>query len=187
MMEYHLKEQWMKPHKKTNVYIALFTTAHARLILFDVLDTLKEKVMYLDTDSCIYIDDKSQECKKIETMLGKNLGELTDETFPYHIIEFVSPGPKDYSYKLNNHKVTGKFKGIMTNISSDQITMSKKINLVKNNEEPYVLVEYSKINTNKEHTLQTKQEIKMYDFEFNKRIPVYLENGNVISHPFGTC
>ena len=65
MMEYNLKEQWTKPHKKTNLYIALFTTAHARLMLFDILDTLNEKVMYGDTDSCVYIDDKSQNVRKL--------------------------------------------------------------------------------------------------------------------------
>lgn len=39
---------------KTNVFIAAFTTSHARLKLYGALDTLKERVLYYDTDSVIY-------------------------------------------------------------------------------------------------------------------------------------
>lgn len=39
---------------KTNVFIAIFTTAHARLNLFEALETLQERVLYYDTDSVIY-------------------------------------------------------------------------------------------------------------------------------------
>ena len=39
---------------KTNVFIAMFTTAHARLKLYEALDTKQERVLYYDTDSVIY-------------------------------------------------------------------------------------------------------------------------------------
>ena len=39
---------------KTNVFIAIFTTANARLKLFEALETLQERVLYYDTDSVIY-------------------------------------------------------------------------------------------------------------------------------------
>ncbi|CAH3046080.1 unnamed protein product, partial [Porites lobata] len=39
---------------KINIFIAAFTTCHARLKLYDGLDTLKEQVLYYDTDSIIY-------------------------------------------------------------------------------------------------------------------------------------
>lgn len=39
---------------KTNVFIAIFTTAHVRLNLFEALETLQERVLYYDTDSVIY-------------------------------------------------------------------------------------------------------------------------------------
>ena len=39
---------------KTNVFVAVFTTAHARLKLYEALETLQERVLYYDTDSwCI--------------------------------------------------------------------------------------------------------------------------------------
>jgi len=185
MLEYHTKEQWIKPHRKTNIYIALYTTTHARLMLYEILDILGERVMMMDTDSCIYIDDSSEDCQKIKNMVGNNLGQLTDETAPHYIEEFVSPGPKDYSLLLSNGIIKGKFKGFITNSSSDEITMNKKIKLVTNPNEPYELVKSTKFLLNKKHEIYTKEEIKMYDFEFNKRIPLYLENGNVASIPFG--
>ena len=39
---------------KINIFIAAYTTCHARLKLYDGLDTLKERVLYYDTDSIIY-------------------------------------------------------------------------------------------------------------------------------------
>ncbi|CAH3188794.1 unnamed protein product, partial [Porites lobata] len=39
---------------KTNIFVAAFTTCHARLKLYESLDTLQEQVLYYDTDSVIY-------------------------------------------------------------------------------------------------------------------------------------
>ena len=36
------------------VFIAAFTTAQARLKLYGALDQLKERVLYMDTDSIVY-------------------------------------------------------------------------------------------------------------------------------------
>ncbi|CAC5390108.1 unnamed protein product [Mytilus coruscus] len=47
--------------------------AHARLKLYELLDILQERVLYMDTDSCIYNDDGSEACKKIESMMGNKL------------------------------------------------------------------------------------------------------------------
>ena len=39
---------------KTNIFVAAFTTCHARLKLYESLDTLQEQVFFYDTDSVIY-------------------------------------------------------------------------------------------------------------------------------------
>ena len=52
-MNYNLKDQFVENAVNTNVYIACFTTSHARLMLYDKLDYLNEKVLYFDTDSII--------------------------------------------------------------------------------------------------------------------------------------
>ncbi|CAC5365111.1 unnamed protein product [Mytilus coruscus] len=105
LTEYKEKEEYSKPNPSVNVYIALFTTAHARLKLYELLDILQERVLYMDTDSCIYNDDGSEACKKVENMMGSKLGDLTDEIVSKHnanhIKQFISAGPKDYSMKLD--------------------------------------------------------------------------------------
>lgn len=70
------KEGACTPTTKGNIFIALFTTAIARLKLYDALDQLKERVLYYDTDSVIYTTQKGQPLLP----LGKFLGEFTDET-----------------------------------------------------------------------------------------------------------
>ncbi|CAC5368455.1 unnamed protein product [Mytilus coruscus] len=71
LTEYKEKEEYSKPNPSVNVYIALFTTAHARLKLYELLDILQERVLYMDTDSCIYNDDGSEACKKSRKYDGK--------------------------------------------------------------------------------------------------------------------
>lgn len=60
---------------KTNILIAVFTTAHAHLKLHEALETLQECVLYYDTDSVVYRWRPSQ----AESPLGVFLGEFTDE------------------------------------------------------------------------------------------------------------
>ena len=64
LMEYKTKKEYQKPNKNTNIYIAIFTTANAGLKLYSYLEILQRRVMYMDTDSVVYIDDGSEECKK---------------------------------------------------------------------------------------------------------------------------
>ena len=59
-MTYNFKDHFVDNSNNTNIYIACFTTSHARLMLYDKLDYLQEKVLYFDTDSIIYIDDGSK-------------------------------------------------------------------------------------------------------------------------------
>lgn len=98
--------------RNTNVYVACFTTCHARLRLYDVLSKLGRRVLYYDTDSVIYIQSIHDECS---IRLGAYLGDLTDELCSdgtRYITEFVSTGPKSYSYRDNDNNVKCKFKGV---------------------------------------------------------------------------
>ena len=92
-MTYNFKDQFVDNSKNTNIYIACFTTSHARLMLYNKLDYLNEKVLYFDTDSIIYADDNT---KNIET--GDMLGDMTDELSGKGISSFISTGPKSYSF-----------------------------------------------------------------------------------------
>ena len=41
--------------RDVNVIVGAVTTAHARLMLYDLLDKLQERVLYCDTDSIIFV------------------------------------------------------------------------------------------------------------------------------------
>ncbi|CAC5402760.1 unnamed protein product [Mytilus coruscus] len=103
---------------KTNIFIAIFTTMWARLKLYEVLDMLDERVLYKDTDSCIYVSKKG----KPEPPLGNYLGELTSEipADEGYIVEFVSGGPKNYAYRTLKSE-TCKVKGFTLNFTNSNI------------------------------------------------------------------
>ena len=89
-MTYDLKNQFVDNSNDTNIFIAAFTTSHARLKLYDVLDTLGEQVLGFDTDSVWYVQRPGG--KTIET--GDMLGELTDELGGDKIVEWCGTGAK---------------------------------------------------------------------------------------------
>ncbi|CAG2200579.1 unnamed protein product [Mytilus edulis] len=190
LTEYKNKEEYSKPNPSVNVYIALFTTAHARLKLYELLDILQERVLYMDTDSCIYNDDGSEACKKIESMMGNKLGDLTDEIVSKHnanhIKQFISAGPKDYSMKLDTEKLVSCCKGFRLNAEvEEKITLDKKIKIVTDENEKYETVKYDNIKIGKDNQLKTVKQVKAYDYMFDKRM-VYCENENLIrSFPYG--
>ncbi|XP_031554530.1 uncharacterized protein LOC116291500 [Actinia tenebrosa] len=66
-------EDFIPPNAKTNVVLAAFTTAHARLKLYSVLEGLEERVLYFDTDSIIYLSREGE----WEPDTGDYLGQLT--------------------------------------------------------------------------------------------------------------
>ena len=115
-MTYNFKDQFVDNSKNTNIYIACFTTSHARLMLYNKLDYLKEKVLYFDTDSIIYADDGT---KHIET--GDMLGDMTDELSGKGITKFVSTGPESYSFKYGDNEEKSAIKGFTLNHENSSI------------------------------------------------------------------
>ena len=93
---------------KTNVFVAAFTTCHARLKLYKYLHAMQERVLYFDTDSVIY----SQKEGESQLPIGDFLGDLTNEVDPGdHIVDFTSGGPKNYGYRTSNGKIECKVRG----------------------------------------------------------------------------
>ena len=84
-------------NNKVNIVIAAFTTAYARLKLYDLLDLLQERILYYDTDSVVFVHEPD----KPEPSLGDYLGDLTDELDGDYITTFISGGPKNYAYVTN--------------------------------------------------------------------------------------
>ena len=101
---------------KINVFIAAFTTAQARLKLYEALDTLKERVLYMDTDSIIYRTKEGQDMLPT----GRFLGQFTKETPGDTIVEFVTRGPKNYGYLTKKGKTECKVRGFSLNYETKQ-------------------------------------------------------------------
>jgi hypothetical protein len=113
--------------KHTNEVVGAYVTAGARLKLYTHLEALNRDVLYMDTDSVIFISrDGENDCG---VRCGDNLGDLTDEIADHghgaYICEFVSGGPKNYAYKIRltdgTFKTVCKVRGITLNYSASQI------------------------------------------------------------------
>jgi len=187
LMEYRTKEEYKKPNKSTNIYIAVFTTTWARLKLHSLLEVLEERVMYMDTDSVMYIDDESEACQKVKELLGSNLGELTDELKGKHMTEWVSGQPKDYGYELNDGSIKVKNKGIICNAQSEEkITFEKKIEMVLFNDTKAEKLDYTRFILKKEdNKIRVKKQFKVYDFEFDKRMYERISGDSIDTKPYG--
>jgi hypothetical protein len=86
--------------RHTNEVIGAFVTAVARIHLYKYPDRLKEKALYCDTDSVIFIQPDDQPAV-VET--GDCLGAMTSELKPgIHIEEFFSGGPNNFAYRTVN-------------------------------------------------------------------------------------
>ena len=105
-MTFDLKDQFVDNSSCVNVFVAAFTTSHARLMLYDVLDILGEQVLGFDTDSAWFVDRPGGNL--VET--GDMLGELTDELGGDKIVEWCGSRPKSYSYLTAKGKMTFKLK-----------------------------------------------------------------------------
>ena len=80
-------------------------------MLYYKLHHLHDKVLHIYIfDSIIYIDDDS---KNIETR--NMLGEMTDELSGKAITQFVSTGPKSYSFKYGDNQQKSAIKDFTFN------------------------------------------------------------------------
>ena len=176
MVEVHYKEkdEFAEQNDKVNIVIAAFTTAYARLKLYDLLDLLQERVLYYDTDSVIYVHEPG----KPDPPLGDYLGDLTDELDAGdYITTFISGGPKNYAYITNNGKSETKIRGITLDYAA-----TKKLNLdvmrhlvhshvnCHTEEKVTVDIPFKITRDKKEKNIVTKKMKKDYRVVYNKRV-----------------
>lgn len=167
---------------KTNIFIAVFTTMWARLKLYSVLDQLDHRVLYYDTDSCIYLSRPGEP----EPPLGNYLGELTSEipAKDGHIVEFICGGPKNYAYRTLASE-TCKVKGFTLNFTNSHIVNFEAIkDLLYNDDRNQfkTLTNPSKIKRlPQKRKIYSQVENKNYRISYNKR--VVLSNFDTV--PYG--
>ena len=96
---YKRREDCVPMANNTNPVLASFVTAYGRLRLYACMEKLGGRLAYGDTDSVLYTVTPSRGEQELPT--GPYLGDLTNEVpVGCHIAEFVSSGPKVYSYKV---------------------------------------------------------------------------------------
>ena len=181
------KEGACAPNVKGNIFIALFTTAIARLKLYEALDELKERVLYYDTDSVIYKSKPEDETLP----LGKFLGDFTDETGGDTIEEFGSAGPKSYSYKTSGGKTECKSKGLKnTHVVREVLNceaMLKHIQLeLKDPEERKRQLKTTIFNhfvrNSKVKSIYLEDMVKIFQVNWDKRV---VEKTTGVTYPYG--
>ena len=172
-IQYEYTDNFIQPNAKTNVVIAAFTTAYARLKLYDVLDMLQERVLYYDTDSVIFVSKPGDP----EPPVGPYLGDLTDELKGDHITTFISGGPKNYCYRTNTNKVETKIRGITLNCTARQKVNFDVIRelvhlhaVCKVNDKVTVDIPYKITRNAKDKNIETKRMKKDYRIVYDKRL-----------------
>ncbi|XP_054276436.1 uncharacterized protein LOC128995442 [Macrosteles quadrilineatus] len=161
--------------RTVNVVMAAFTTAHARLKLYEHLDALGDQVLYWDTDSIIYYYHEG--LYRVPT--GDYLGEMTDELVEYgpgsYITEFVSGGPKTYAYLVwstNQQKFIPvcKIKGLTLNIKTSKILNFGKLKeMVLSEASKIVEIDEHRIRRTKYRDIVTTDEVKQFKVTGPKR------------------
>ena len=183
-LDWAYNHNFVEASSRTNVVIAAYTTAQARLKLFSYLKPLGKRVCYCDTDSIIFTTSAGL----WEPELGDYLGDLTDETPGNRILQFVTGGPKNYAFTLEKPNKKGqtsicKVRGITLNYKNMlDINFGTVAHMVKENREKGCIqvVDNNKIcRTN--GVLVTRTEAKDYRIVFDKRVI----KDNYITYPYG--
>ena len=164
--------------RKTNIFIAAFTTTWARLRLYDVLDTMERSlprsILYYDTDSFIGVVSKNSSVMS-ELPVGNFLGDLTNEipSEDGHIEEFVSGGPKNYAFRTTSMKEVCKVRGFSLNFHNSKMInfdVIKEMVVSKNYDASLTTYNPCKISRlARKRKLYNREERKKYRIVYTKR------------------
>jgi len=170
MLQYVAAENHVEGSANTNVVLAAFVTAQARLKLYSYLDQLGDRALYADTDSCLYSHTPGQS----KLPLGDWLGCLTDEVPGDTIVEGVFSGAKNYGLNMASGASTCKIRGFTLNFRTarkvnfdsmrDTMLSEERFERRVHTVEPNALV---KRGTGSK--IYTKEKPKCYRFVFDKR------------------
>ena len=165
-VNYKYKDYYVENNHNTNIFVAVYTTANARLRLYEQLSKLDKNVLYCDTDSIIYVDNGQN---TVNT--GDCLGEWTDELGGGYITKFLTTGPKSYHYKTDGGKECTKIKGFRLHYKNamkiNGEAMEKLIDKEIENVETVNMAITRDVHTKQ---LVTTEEKKTYSFDFDKRV-----------------
>ena len=193
-VEYKNTEDFECQSFNTNVTIAAFCTSWARLKLWSVMQKLGKRVLYHDTDSIIFSVKDGEYVPPLGTYLGQLTDELTCKELSckkqgcsgHWIEEFVSCGPKNYSFRVNTGEIIGKVRGFSLNYKSSLIlnfeSMKEALVAWKRNEKKELV-------TVKTELVRDKYKPKVFNRFISKHYGVVYDKRKVLpdftSIPFG--
>ena len=180
------KDEFVDSLPNTSVILAAYTTAQARLVLYELLEKLEDRVVYFDTDSVIYIHREDS----WNPPLGDYLGQLKDETKGIPITSFVSGGAKSYAYKLADGSSVCKIKGftlnhrnsITLNFDSmkELVTTPGEAHKPKHTKQSYEIEDPHKI-IRQNGKIMSRAQNKLYRLVYDKR----MLTTSLKTYPFG--
>lgn len=97
-LSWRLRDEDYEVTGNTNVVIAAYVTAQARLELYRYLEMLGERVLYYDSDSVIFVTREGDSNPPSGNALGEMTDEMAEKGQGTYITSFLSGGPKFYSY-----------------------------------------------------------------------------------------
>ena len=153
-------ESLVEPHTCSNVVVASFVKAQAGLKLYEVLEKLKERVLYFDTDSIMY----EHKPELWNPTIGDRLGEWTDEKPNGRIVKFVGMGPKNYDYEYVDkgvqRKSTCKVKGLTLDYNTSQlIHFHQMLEWIKSESRTFQITEdFNRIRKHKDRRVTTEKQ-----------------------------
>ena len=187
-VHYQYEKEDIPVSPNLNIFVACFTTCHARIKLYETLQSLGERVLYYDTDSIIYWTDESQ----TNPDLGPYLGDFTSELDKKdHIVEFVSGGPKNYGYTTKKGKVECKVRGFRLNSEGETRlnydAMKKNVldelnNPLLNPRQTQIINSPQIVRDPKTYHLYTEPSSKFYQLVYNKRV---IDPHTFKTYPYG--
>lgn len=179
-MRWRYTKDFIQCSDKTNVVVAAYTTAQARLKLYEYLEQLGKRVLYCDTDSIVFTTKGDEP----EPSTGDYLGDLTNEEPDHVITGFVTGGPKNYAYIRDNSTTVCKVRGITLNYKN---ALAINYHVVKNMvtgaklEDVVVNDGFQIVRNRNTSELLTTQRSKTYKLVFDKRVLA----DNYMSFPYG--
>ena len=173
LVNYEDGDAFAESHHTHNPIVAAYVTANARLKLYSVLEPLDTRVLYFDTDSCMYVHHPD---KWNPPIINSRLGAWTDEHPDATILRFVSGGPKNYAYELegdNGLETKCKVKGLSLDYrTSDKINFHVLFYEMSRERDTFKLqVDYPhRIRRKKDRTVITEAQSKSYRCVYKKRV-----------------
>ncbi|XP_046405446.1 uncharacterized protein LOC124170632 [Ischnura elegans] len=169
-------DEAVTPSPSSSIVLACYTTAHARLELYKYLEKLNRRVLYHDTDSCVFTQRPGEWAPPV----GDYLGDMTDEISPLgegcYISEFVSGGPKNYAYIVKSkrdptfEKSVCKVRGITINASNDGVVCFDTLKEMVLDGAPGRNISYkNRIYRTAKHDVATRAETKLFRVVYTKR------------------